>query len=80
MTKGLVFFGILVVHSIAQFLTWSYAERNTAARMVWNVLATPLFHASGSLATRYFWAVATLNSIIWAAMLTLLIARYALKR
>lgn len=79
MAKTLIFFGILTAHWIAQFLVWSYADRSAPARVVWNVLASPLIHLAGSLTNQYFWIVASLNSVLWAAALTYIVGRYALK-
>jgi hypothetical protein len=79
MGKTFVFFGILTVHWVAQFLAWSYAERSAAIRLLWKILATPLVHAAGSFANQYFWAVATANSILWAAILTYVVARLAMR-
>jgi lipid-A-disaccharide synthase-like uncharacterized protein len=64
-------FGVLfAVHWIAQFLSWSYAERSAVGRSCWAILATPLVHLSGSLSSQYFWIITALNSALWAAVLT----------
>jgi len=75
--KALLFFGILILHWILQFTTWSYAERSAPMRVLWNVLATPLLHVGGSFANQYFWTVATANSVLWAAILTYVVPRLA---
>ena len=80
MARTLIFVGILVLHWIAQFLAWSYADRSAQTRVLWNVLATPLVHAAGSFTNQYFWIVASLNSVLWAVVWTYVIARYGLRR
>jgi hypothetical protein len=79
MLKTLVFFAILIVHWIGQFVAWSYAERSGSMRLLWSILGTPLVHLSSSIANQYFWAAATANSVLWAAILTYVVARFALR-
>jgi len=79
MPKTLLFLVILIVHWVMQFLAWSYAESSGSMRVLWNVLATPLVHVTGSLANEYFWAIASLNSFLWAAALTFIIDILAVK-
>lgn len=79
MVKTLVFFGVLVIHWVIQFVAWSAAERSAPMRVLWNILATPLVHLGGSVTNQHFWIVATANSILWAAILTYVVARFALK-
>ena len=79
MAKTIVFCGILVVHWIGQFLAWSHAESSAPMRVTWKILAAPLVPTVGSLANQYFWAVASLNSVLWAAVLTYIVARYILR-
>ncbi len=79
MGRALVFCGILIFHWISQFLAWTYAEHNALMRLLWNILATPLIHAAGSYNNQYFWVVASLNSLLWAAVLTYFVTRFALK-
>jgi hypothetical protein len=79
LSRTLLFVGMLAVHWIAQFLAWSYAQRNGSMRMLWNILATPLVHIAGSLTNDYFWVIASLNSALWAGIATYLLVRYALK-
>jgi hypothetical protein len=72
-----------IVHSVGQFIAWSYADSpvhsSSSMRVLWNILATPLFHVSGSFADHYFWPIAIANSVLWAAILTYVIARFALR-
>ena len=75
MMKILSFSGFLAVHWIAQFLSWTYAERSSVAHSCWAVLATPLVHLSGSLSNQYFWIITVLNSALWAAVLTFFVFR-----
>jgi hypothetical protein len=77
--RAFVFVAILVVHWTGQFIAWSCAERSGSMRVLWNILATPLVHLSSSMANQYFWAVATANSILWAVIMTFVIARFALR-
>jgi hypothetical protein len=79
MTKPLIFCGVLIVHWIAQFLAWSYSERSASMRVLWKVLAAPLVHLAGPFATQYFWVVASLNSALWAAVITYIVTRYAMR-
>ena len=80
MVKTLIFSGVLILHWIVQFMAWSYAERSAPMRVLWNILATPLMHVGGSITNQYFWIVATANSVLWAAALTFVVTRYALKQ
>ena len=79
MVKTLIFFAILILHWVGQFVAWSYAERNGSMRVLWSILATPFVHVSSSIANQYFWVIVTANSVLWAATLTYLVARFALK-
>lgn len=76
MKRVLVFFSFLTTHFVAQFLAWAYADaahgEGTPTRLLWMVLSAPLIPAAGSLTIEYFWAVAWLNSAVWAAALTYL--------
>jgi hypothetical protein len=74
-----IFAGVLIVHWTAQFLAEAYAERSTAMWILDRVLAVPLVSIAGPLTLKYYWAVTTLNSALWAAILTYLIARYAFR-
>jgi hypothetical protein len=71
--RVLLFALIFAAHWVAQFLAWSLAEKSAALRLVWNILAAPLIHVGGSLVESQFWMVASLNSALWAAVLTGLI-------
>lgn len=70
MARALVFVGILSCHWIAQFIAWASADRINPWRFPWNVLSAPLFYVSKSLANEHFWAVAGLNSVVWAIALS----------
>ena len=59
-----------------QFLTWTYAEHNVWARILWKILATPLIYALGAFTNQYFWVVMSLNSVVWAAVLTYIMSQY----
>jgi hypothetical protein len=81
--KVLVFVGILILHWIAQFLAEAYADavppRSAAMGTLDRILAVPLVSIGGPLTFRYYWAVTTLNSVLWATVLTYLITRYAFR-
>ena len=79
MARVVLFFGVLIAHWIMQFMAWGYAGRSGPMRLLWKILATPLVHAAGSLANEHFWIVATANSVLWAGILTYVVARYALR-
>jgi len=65
-----VFTVALSAHWGLQFWSWSNAERGEAAAAIWAVLSAPVFYAVGSVADRYFWTAANVNSLLWAALLT----------
>jgi hypothetical protein len=77
MVKTFIFFAALIVHWVGQFVAWSSAERSSSMRVLWNILATPLVHVSSSITNQYFWAIVTANSVLWAAILTYIVARFA---
>ena len=76
----MIFVVVLITHWIAQFVGWAYAERSAPMRMLWTITAFPLLHVANSLANQYFWTLATLNSVTWAAAFTYLISRHLLSR
>src|SRR5579859_2284332 len=78
MLKILNFGGFFVVHWIAQFWAWSYAEHSTTGRWCWLMLATPLVHLHGSLPDKYFTILTVLNSALWATCLIFLVSRTSL--
>ena len=82
MAKTLLFFTILAVHWIAQFIALSYADayRKGPGRILWRILATPLVHMSASITNEYFWTVVTANSILWAAVVTYVLGRCGLRK
>lgn len=77
--KSLIFIGILITHWTAQFVAEAYAERSASWRILDRVLAVPLVSIAGHWTLEYYWTVTTLNSVLWAVVLTYVIARYALK-
>jgi hypothetical protein len=74
--KALIFAGFFVVHSVAQFWSWAYALRDNTASQFWDILSAPLVPLSGYLTSQYFWVVAELNSLLWAAVLSFVIFRF----
>jgi hypothetical protein len=79
MVRILSFGTLFAVHWVAQFLSWSYAERSTIGRSCGTILATPLIYLSGSLADQYFWVITVLNSALWAGVLAFAVFRLAPK-
>ncbi len=84
----LIFLATFFAHSVAQFFAFGYADSpahsSEAMRMLWNILAAPLFHLTGSLANvrswaeHYFLVIGIANSFLWAAILTFVVARFLL--
>jgi len=70
MTRVALFFVVFLLHWVIQFIAWSYAARSVFFHYVWDVVAAPVFYLSRSLANEYFWALATGNSLLWAACIT----------
>ena len=76
MKKALIFAGFFVVHSVTQFWSWAYALRDSTASQFWAILSAPLVPLAGFLASQYFWIVAEINSLLWAAVLSFVIFRF----
>ncbi len=74
--KVLIFGSFFVAHSAAQFWSWAYALRNNTASQFWAILSAPLVQLAGSFASQYFWIVAELNSLLWAAALSFVVFRF----
>jgi hypothetical protein len=77
-TKLLMFVALLIAHWMCQFLSWASADAvhsSGKVRILWNVLSAPSFYAvPEAVSNRYFWAVATANSVVWAFSLTTFVA------
>jgi hypothetical protein len=50
--------------------------RNNTASQFWAILSAPLVQLAGSFASQYFWIVAELNSLLWAAALSFIVFRF----
>jgi hypothetical protein len=74
--KALIFSSLFVAHSAAQFWSWAYALRDNTASQFWDILSAPLVPLSGYLTSQYFWVVAEVNSLLWAAVLSFVILRF----
>jgi hypothetical protein len=74
--KALIFGSFFVAHSAAQFWSWAYALRNSTASQFWAILSAPLVQLAGFFASRYFWIVAELNSLLWAAALSFIVFQF----
>jgi uncharacterized membrane protein len=78
--KVLSFAAFLTAHWTAQFVFWSYAQEGSLSHSGWMILATPLFHLTGSLSSRYFWVISVLNSGLWASILTFFLLKFIQRR
>jgi len=74
--KALIFGSFFVAHSVAQFWSWAYALRNSTASQFWAILSAPLVQLAGFFASQYFWIVAELNSLLWAAALSFVVFQF----
>jgi hypothetical protein len=74
--KALIFGSFFVAHSAAQFWSWAYALRNHTVSQFWAILSAPLVQLAGFFASQYFWIVAELNSLLWAAALSFVVFRF----
>ena len=83
--RALVFISIFVVHSVVQFMAFAIADSPTHSsalmRLLWSVLAAPLFPLLASLMNESFWLgqsvwiIGIANSVLWAAVLTYITVR-----
>jgi hypothetical protein len=77
---AMVFLTFFVAHWIAQAMAWANASANTAWRLLFDLLAAPLIHLAGSRTDEYFLMLSVPNSLLWAAALTYLAARFRTRR
>lgn len=75
-----VFVGFFVAHWIAQAMAWANAFRNMAWHLLFDLLGVPLVHLAGSRTDDYFLELSVANSLLWAAVLTYLAARFRSRR
>ena len=76
LATGMVFVSFFVAHWIAQAMAWANASRGTDWYLLFGLLGLPLIHLAGSQSDNYFLLLSVPNSLIWAAGLTYLAARF----
>lgn len=77
---GMVLLSFFVTHWIAQAIAWANASRDAEWHVLFGVLGLPLVHLAGSHTDDYFLLLSVPNSLIWAAALTALAARFRSRR
>jgi hypothetical protein len=80
LATGLVFLSFFVAHWIAQALAWANSSRDLDWHLLFGLLGMPLVHLAGSRTDDYFLPLSVPNSLIWAAGLTYLAARFRSRR
>jgi hypothetical protein len=80
LASAMVFLSFFVAHWIAQAMAWANASTNMAWRLLFDLLAAPLIHLAGSRTDEYFLMLSGPNSLLWAAALTYLAARFRTRR
>jgi hypothetical protein len=80
LATGAVFLSFFVAHWIAQTLAWANASRTEDWYLLFGLLGMPLVHLAGSRTDDYFLLLSVPNSLIWAAALTALAARFRSRR
>jgi hypothetical protein len=76
LATGAVFLCFFVAHWIAQAMAWANASRSEDWYLLFGLLGIPLVHLAGSRTDDYFLLLSVPNSLIWAAALTALAARF----
>jgi hypothetical protein len=80
LATAVVFLGFFVAHFIAQALAWANASRDATWHLLFGLLGLPLVHLAGSRTDDYFLPLAVPNSLLWAAALTAVAARFRTRR
>ena len=80
LATGMVFLSFFVAHWIAQAMAWANASRGENWYLLFGLLGMPLVHLGGSRTDDYFLLLSVPNSLIWAAALTALAARFRSRR
>jgi hypothetical protein len=80
LASAMVFLSFFVAHWIAQAMAWANASADTAWRLLFDLLAAPLIPLAGSRTDEYFLMLSVPNSLLWAAALTYLAARFRNRR
>ena len=76
----MVFLSFFVAHWIAQAMAWANASRSEDWYLLFGLLGMPLVHLAGSRTDDYFLLLSVPNSLLWAAALTALAARFRSRR
>jgi hypothetical protein len=77
---GAVFLSFFVAHWLAQAIVWANASRSMDWYLLFGLLGLPLIHLAGSHTDDYFLLLSVPNSLLWAAGLTWLAARFRARR
>ncbi len=80
LATGAVVVCFFVAHWIAQAMAWANASRSEDWYLLFGLLGIPLVHLAGSRTDDYFLLLSVPNSLIWAAALTALAARFRSRR
>jgi hypothetical protein len=80
LASAMVFLSFFVSHWIAQAMAWANASRSEDWYLLFGLLGMPLVHLAGSRTDEYFLLLSVPNSLIWAAALTALAARFRSRR
>lgn len=80
LATAVVFLSFFVAHWIAQAMAWANASRAANWHQLFGVLGLPLIHLAGSRTDDYFLLLSVPNSLLWAAALTALAARFRSRR
>ena len=80
LATGVVFLSFFVAHWMAQAMAWANASRDANWHLLFGLLGLPLIHLAGSRTDDYFLLLSVPNSLLWAAGLTALAARFRARR
>ena len=80
LATGAVFVCFFVAHWIAQAMAWANSSRDVQWHLLFGLLGLPLVHLAGSHTDDYFLILSVPNSLLWAAALTYLVARFRARR
>jgi hypothetical protein len=80
LATGMVFLSFFVAHWIAQAMAWANAARDVEWHLLFGLLGMPLIHLAGSRTDDFFLLLSVPNSLLWAAALTYLAARFRMRR
>jgi hypothetical protein len=80
LATGMVFLSFFVAHWIAQALAWANSSRDMEWHLLFGLLGMPLVHLAGSRTDDFFLLLSVPNSLLWAAALTYLAARFRARR